>query len=176
MQTGHSLPGEVRRSATISADGQYRWSLYRGWDHGPVMCWVMLNPSTADGRHDDPTIRRCMGFARSWGYGAMSVVNLYALRATNPKALWQHHDPVGAKNDAELAFAAQTFPLIVMAWGAHGRQPRVAEATRILHRCYEHGAQLAALGWTKNGNPRHPLYVRGDTRPQPWYGEELAHG
>lgn len=174
IETGAWLPGEVHRSAAISADGQYRWSLQRGWGPGPVMCWVMLNPSTADGRDDDPTIRRCMGFARSWGCGSMSVVNLYALRATNPKDVWRHPDPVGPKNDAELTFAAQTFPLIVLAWGTNGREPRIAEATRILNRCYEHGGRLAVLGWTKN--PRHPLYMRADTRPQPWYGEELAHG
>lgn len=175
IKTGSWLRDEVHRSAAISADGQYRWSLARSWDNRPTMAWAMLNPSKADHRHDDPTIVRCMGFARAWGYGAMTVVNLYALRATNPKALWQHHDPIGPKNDAALAFVAQNFPLIVLAWGVNARPGRVAEAIHILHRCYDNGGQLAVLGWTKNDQPRHPLYMRGDTQPQPWYSEELNH-
>ena len=115
-----------------------------------------------------------MAFARAWGYGGISVVNLYGLRATDPKALWQHPDPVGPNNDAELAFVAEHWPLTVLAWGANARQPRVAEACRILHRTYDHGGQLAVLGWTKDDQPRHPLYLPADTRPQPFYGEELG--
>lgn len=174
IHTGAWMPGEIHRSAVITQDGQYRWSLQRQWDKGPMCAWVMLNPSIADAYTDDPTIRRCMNFARDWGYGGISVVNLYALRSTDPKALWQHPDPIGPHNDEELAFVAANCPLTVLAWGGNAPSSRAVAATDILHRTYEHdGHQLAVLGWTKNDQPRHPLYMRANTRPQPWYGEEL---
>lgn len=175
IHTGRWLPGEMHRIAVMSADGTYRWSLQRQWDNGPMIAWVMLNPSTADAYTDDPTIRRCIGFTRAWGYGGFTVVNLYALRSTDPKTLLKHPDPIGPDNDAELAFVADSplYPLIMLAWGARAPIERASAATKILHRCYDRGAQLATLGWTKGANPRHPLYVRGDTGPTPWYSDVL---
>lgn len=177
IHTGHWLPGEMHRSAVMTADGTYRWSLHRQWDAGPMIAWVMFNPSTADAYTDDPTIRRCISFTQAWGYGGFTVVNLYGLRSTDPKALRRHPDPVGPHNDAELEFVANNpdIPLIVLAWGARAPIERAKTATEILHRCYRRGGQLAVLGWTKGANPRHPLYVHGDTQPTPWYDEELAH-
>lgn len=177
IHTGLWLSGEIHRSAVMSSDGQYRWSLQRTWDTRPPMAWVMLNPSTADAYTDDPTIRRCMRFASNWGYGGMTVVNLYALRSTNPQNLWQHPDPIGPTNDESLRFVAEHYPLIVCAWGAKARQDRAIAAGAILWRCYEHGGQLASLGWTKTEwGPRHPLYVRAETLPVPFMGEELRSG
>lgn len=175
IHTGRWITGEMHRSAVLTADGTYRWSLQRQWDKRPMIAWVMLNPSTADAYTDDPTIRRCIAFTRSWGYGGFTVVNLYGLRSTDPKALLTHPDPIGPNNDAELAFIADgpVYPLIMLAWGARAPIERARDATEILHRCYDRGGQLATLGWTKGENPRHPLYIRGDTPPQPWYGEEL---
>lgn len=165
-------------SAVISECGTYRYRLTRIWDEAlPVLAWVMLNPSTADASTNDPTIRRCIAFAKAWGYGGIVVVNLYALRATDPKALWQHPDPIGPDNDEGLQFVAEHYPLIMCAWGANARQDRAEAVAAILWQCYEHGGQLATLGWTKTEwGPRHPLYVRADTRPIPFMDEELGSG
>src|SRR3954471_10304152 len=109
------------RGAHLSSDGVYRYTLSRLWDTDPVspeMVWVMLNPSTADAAVDDPTIRRCIGFARLWGYAGIRVVNLFALRAADPKALLAHQDPVGPDNDHWLrAVTGERFTMA--AWGSH---------------------------------------------------------
>jgi hypothetical protein len=151
------------RDAWISEDGRYRYRLKRTWipSTTPVV-FVMLNPSTADATVDDPTVRRCVAFAKAWGFGGMVVVNLYALRATNPKALWADPDPVGPYNDRELTAVAQSaaalqFPVIA-AWGANARPDRVA-AVRALPGM----SNLRCLGTTKGGAPKHPLYLRADS-------------
>ena len=158
------------RSAVISEDGRYRYQLTRFWDpsvHG--LAFVMLNPSTADGTEDDPTIRRCMRFARDLGFGGLHVVNLYAFRATKPADLWRAEQPVGPENDDYLrrtfvAAAAFGKPVIA-AWGANARPDRVAEVLDLpLAR-----QSLHHLGLTKAGAPRHPLYLRADAKPSPWH-------
>ncbi|MGH2490439.1 MAG: DUF1643 domain-containing protein [Candidatus Limnocylindria bacterium] len=122
----------------------------------------MLNPSTADDGADDPTIRRCMAFAREWGYGGLEVVNLFALRATDPRRLRRSRDPVGRENDAHIQAAAERAVAMVIAWGAHGPlRDRGSETLEILSP----RAQLLALGWTRAGEPRHPLYLRRDVQP-----------
>src|SRR5678809_1192361 len=123
----------VQRSAEISECGRYRWWLRRAWQlpwnpnvAGPpksngVCCFVMLNPSTADGMQDDPTIRRCMGFCRSWGYDTLSVRNLFPWRATDPKELVKaerNADIFGGHRGASELLAACTGNLLVAAWGA----------------------------------------------------------
>lgn len=129
--------------------------------------FVMLNPSTADADQDDPTIRRCIAFARAWGCGSLRVVNLYAWRATKPAELWTAADPVGPENDEYLEGAARfavtfRFPLIA-AWGANARPDRI-DAVRKLPGM----ERLEVLALTRGGHPRHPLYLRGDLMPQPW--------
>jgi hypothetical protein len=122
----------------------------------------MLNPSTADESADDPTIRRCIGFARGWGYGGLEVVNLFALRATDPRELRRSSDPIGLSNDAYLRDAAARAGAMVIAWGAHGVfRSRGAAALELLSP----RARLLALGWTNGGEPRHPLYLRRDVMP-----------
>src|SRR5262249_32293760 len=106
------------RGAVISGDGRYRYSLTRRWGRGPRALWIMLNPSRADREVDDPTIRRCIGFSGSWGYGAMEVVNLYALRTPEPRLLRRHPDPVGPENDGWITRASRRATEIVLAWGA----------------------------------------------------------
>lgn len=155
----------ISRFAMISPDGLYRYWLGRRWTEGPHMVFIMLNPSTADGRQDDPTIRRCMGFARREGCGAIEVINLYALRATKPIHLLDHPDPEGPDNC--LTWAQTLYPdgrggsgpkAVVAAWGAFD-DPDVPES-KALRGC---SAELMCLGTTKEGKPRHPLYVKGDT-------------
>jgi hypothetical protein len=128
-----------------------------------MCCFVMLNPSTADETTDDPTIRRCIGFATDWGHAALTVVNLYSLRATRPADLFASRARLGADDDRVLLEHAERADFVLAAWGAHGtRDGRGAEVMSLLAK-----AQLTvhALGLTKNGQPRHPLYARRAARP-----------
>jgi hypothetical protein len=156
-------------SAIISECGAYRYLLKRAADS---MCpmkstalFVMLNPSTANAELDDPTIRRCRGFARLWDCNGLAVANLYALRSTDPAGLWSHTDPVGPDNDAYLSTFARECGDVVCAWGANAKPERAAHVANILTHS---GARLWCLGTTKDGSPRHPLYVRGDQPLVEW--------
>ena len=140
-------------------DCTYRWSLWRSWNStgDPRVCtFVMLNPSTADGHRDDPTIRRCVGFARREGFTGIHVVNLFALRATNPKELKAAHDPVGSGNDCVILDAVRSSEFTVAAWGRHG--PLSGRDKAVLELL--EGYPIWCLGTTKKGQPRHPLPVR----------------
>lgn len=142
--------------ARLSDDTRHRYTLGRRWGDGPHAVFVMLNPSTADADQDDPTIRRCVAFARAWGLDGIHVVNLYAWRATQPADLWLAADPVGPENDYFLACAAAEaahsgLPIIA-AWGANARPERVAHVLTIRGM-----DRLTALGVTKDGAPKHPL-------------------
>jgi hypothetical protein len=124
----------------------------------------MLNPSTADEVRDDPTIRRCRGLAAAWGFGAVLVANLFALRATDPRALVRARRPIGAHNDEVLATAAARAAAIIVAWGNHGalagRDRAVADLLG--------GYRLRCVGINRSGAPRHPLYVPRDATPARW--------
>ncbi|MGD9544360.1 MAG: DUF1643 domain-containing protein [Methylocystis sp.] len=152
---------EIERTAAISRCRAYRYSLMRRWSDAPLLPFVMLNPSTADAVEDDPTIRRCIGLARREGAGGILVANLYALRSPSPQALWAVRDPIGPKNWRTLVgLAAQAIEQsapIICAWGAQARQDQTDRALRMFQSS---GARLACLGRTKEGAPRHPLYVR----------------
>jgi hypothetical protein len=157
--------GRLRCSASISPDGAYRWWLRRSWTHGGdgrCVCFVMLNPSTADAESDDPTVRRCLAYTQAWGFSTLSIRNLFALRATDPRALFAHPDPVGPRGDVELA-AARTADLVVCAWGAGAPLGRDNRALALLA-----GKPLHCLGLSKMGHPKHPLYLRADLQPTPW--------
>ena len=158
--------GQVERAAVISPCGRYRYALTRRWGTGAGVTWVMLNPSTADDAHDDATLRRVTAFSRAWGFSALTVVNLYALRATDPARLWQDPDPVGPDNDRHITRAAGCRELVA-AWGAHARADRVAAVLALLAAAPGTG-RLHALALTKSGQPRHPLYLRADQIPRPW--------
>jgi len=162
-----------RAEATI--DGAYRYDLARYWGDGIVDAkrarFVMLNPSTADAELDDPTIRRCIGFAKREGCDCLTVVNLYAYRATNPRAMLTADDPVGSRNDhflrAEIMGSVIFGGPLIVAWGANAGADRV-EAFRRMVR--EEDATAYALGITKAGQPKHPLYLPGDAPLIPWEG------
>lgn len=156
-------------AAEISPCGQYRYTLKRSPlspypDRGTAV-FCMLNPSTADATTDDPTIRRCRGFADYWGCNGIVVVNLYALRSTDPRGLWNHADPVGPDNDFWLRSVARDCGTVVCAWGANARPDRVRQVVELLRSV---GAQIRCLGQTKDGAPRHPLYIRADQQLVPW--------
>ncbi|MBX3452747.1 MAG: DUF1643 domain-containing protein [Planctomycetaceae bacterium] len=148
----------MRRSARFSTCTEYRYSLSRIWNPSlPRVLFIGLNPSTADDKCDDPTVRRCIGFARSWGFGELILVNLFAYRTTDPSGLTEVNDPIGPENDHWIAVEQSRADRVVAAWGNHGilvgRDKAVLEC---LDRVY-------CLGVTKTGCPRHPLYLSADT-------------
>jgi hypothetical protein len=195
----------VSKGARLSADGRYRYRLWREWRNHPApakwrwmededgtiavdgageplgtplsVLFIMLNPSTADAEVDDPTIRRCVGFAKTWGYDRMEVVNLFAYRTKDPRellALKGADDPVGPLNSSIItemiesrnAFFGSNIDRVICAWGNHGSHM---------------GQDETALGWlgdcpafalrtSKDGQPCHPLYLPGNLEPQPFFG------
>ncbi len=157
----------VEKGATLSEDGVYRYRLTRTWDSFyPPITWVMLNPSKADANVDDLTITKCIGFARRWGWGGIVVVNLFALRSTDPKALVGHPDPKGNDNDAFVHDAIIDQPVTVAAWGANPLA--IHEGHRWAQIVYRSGAQFSCLGVTASGAPRHPSRLGYDTPLVPY--------
>jgi hypothetical protein len=161
--------------ATFDPSRTYRFRLSRTWaPDAPVVTFVMLNPSTADAHRLDPTVRRCVGFARSRGFGGLEVVNLFAYRATDPSELFHCREPVGPGNDRAVLDAATGSGLVVAAWGnGGGHRGRGQEVAELLAG---RGVATCALGRTARGHPRHPLYVRADVRPVPWRGTTSERG
>ncbi|MGA8363618.1 MAG: DUF1643 domain-containing protein [Solirubrobacteraceae bacterium] len=154
-------------SALVSADGRFRLDLHRRWGDCSTVMWIMLNPSTADARCDDPTIRRCVSHSRRWGYGGLVVCNLYAIRCTDPRILDSLGDIIGVGNDEHISVLAASSDLILAAWGSkpnRGAYPDRAEF--VLDRLRAH--DLYAIGTCSNGEPRHPLYSRNDVLPELW--------
>jgi hypothetical protein len=150
--------------AIISADRKYRYKLVRSWasDSAPLI-WIMLNPSTADASRDDPTIRRCVSFAKGWGFGGVEIYNLFALRSNDPKRIELASDPIGPENDTWLKSALRTGGTVITAWGQCAtklRCQRASEVATMISR--KKRVRVVSLGFTKGGQPRHPLYVRGD--------------
>lgn len=143
-------------SARFSPCRTWRYTLERVWGSGEAAVFIGLNPSTADETEDDPTIRRCIGFAQSWGYDRLIMCNLYAYRSTDPKGLLATPDPVGPENDVALQVSAEGAGVVVAAWGVHGKPDRVGHVRGLL-------PDLLCLGHTKAGAPKHPLYLPKDT-------------
>ncbi len=160
-------PAYVHQGATFSPDRAYRYGLWRVWDEArPRVGFVMLNPSTADETKLDPTLRRVLGFAQAWGFGGFEVANIFALRSTDPKALYGAEDPVGPENDAQLdAFAARCAK-VVAGWGVHGRLLWRGDAVQ--RRFANAGRPLHVLKLSQGGHPMHPLYLPGALTPVPW--------
>ena len=159
-----------KSGATISACGQYRYHLWRVWcEEAPIMCFVCQNPSTADADADDPTIRRCIGFATRDGFGGISVRNVFALRATDERELLTHPDPYGPDNDDHLLAAGQRSLMtrLVVAWGNEFGGKRLREKY-VRAACILAPQGPYCLGTTKSGAPRHPLFLRADTELVHW--------
>ncbi len=153
----HAADGVVSE-AGYSGCGLYRYALTRTWDAAaPRIAFVMLNPSTASEVSDDPTLARCVRRAKDGGWGALRVCNLFALRATLPSRLKAHAAADGPENEAALASACRWADALVAAWGVHGAHlgqgPRTEAWLRGQTRTFLH------LGLTRDGHPKHPLYV-----------------
>lgn len=156
-------------TAELSPCRRYRYALWRTWDETlPRVMFIGLNPSTADETADDPTLRRTMDFARRWGFGGVGNGNLFAWRATDPRAMMAAADPVGPDNDRWLRRLAADAGLVVAAWGNHGvfqgRSAAVRDLLPVLH----------CLKLNASGEPAHPLYQRADTSPRPWSGVDAG--
>lgn len=168
-----SMRGDDNSGAIFSGEPEpvYRYVLWRRWREGDVgrVCFVMLNPSTADEQTNDATIRRCLGYANTWGYDGLTVCNLYGYRATDPRALRKIADPVGPDNDRILESYVRSAALVVCAWGAHG-EPRGAQISPHLVAWARN--PLHALGVTKLGAPRHPLRLAASLSAKPWMDAE----
>lgn len=151
-------------SAIISPCGKYRYFLERRLSDLPgVVTFVMLNPSTADAEIDDPTIRRCKAFAGLWGFGTLRVVNLFAYRATNPKELETALNPTGPANMDYVVGATDSASMVICAWGTKGNLFRTAD--NVVDQLRQRGIEMYALEITKDGFPKHPLYVSSEKKP-----------
>ncbi len=149
------------RGALLSDCGRYRYRLWRLWNRdAPVMTWVLLNPSTADASVDDPTLRKCIGFAKAHQHGGVILVNLFAWRATDPSELTGVADPVGPENDEHIRWAcgAPMLGTVVAGWGAEKCAERRARSALMIMRGPD-SRRVQCFGKSKNGHPRHPLYV-----------------
>lgn len=160
-----TLPGiepELTSGAEFSPCRQWRYTLWRFWEPEParLMAFVGLNPSTADETANDPTVTRCIGYARRWGFDGMFMLNAFAFRATQPRDMKAAADPNGPGNDEALQRISDQCELIVAAWGTHGAYlNRGQQVCRLLNR------PLHCLKQTKDGFPGHPLYLRRDAEP-----------
>jgi hypothetical protein len=153
------------KSAIFSPCRTWRYALERIWwpmdKH--VVAFIGLNPSTADETQDDPTVRRCLGYAKKWGYGSMVMLNIFAFRATDPRVMKAAADPMGPDNNAWITTVANRADLVVAAWGNDGvYRGRSREVVDLLHQA---GIELMCLRLTKQGEPWHPLYLPKNLQP-----------
>lgn len=159
--------GDAASVAVYSECERYRYLLTREWKPGGGrVLFVMLNPSTATEVQNDPTVERCERRARALGYGAFRVCNIFAWRDTDPRAMRAAADPVGPDNDEAILESCAWADAVICAWGTHGahldRGPAVERLIRATRQPMLH------LGLTRQGHPRHPLYIAYSAEPQPW--------
>ena len=154
-------------SAVFSLNSVYRYELCRRWLLGQgICCFLMLNPSTAGEKENDPTVTRCIDFAERWGYRGLSVGNIFALRSTDPSLIKTHQDPVGPENDLHLSWIIRACDLVVCAWGNDGKiSGRGARVRAMVERL---GKAPHVLRLNKDGSPAHPLYLPGILKPEKW--------
>lgn len=181
-------PAYIEQGATFNETRTHRYTLVRRWADGPMVLWIMLNPSTADETELDPTLRRCLGFTMDWikgydtKYGAFEVCNLYGFRSTHPRYLFHPRpifdnaldivgyepaptDPVGPENDAYILERAKCADLVMVGWGKNAKPERERKVAQMLA---DDHIQPHALRLIKNGSPEHPLYLPAALLPRPW--------
>lgn len=158
----HAVEGYTHSTATFARGGTHRYQLWRIWQPGPLCHFLMLNPSTADERQSDPTVTRCLNYAKAWSYGGLIVTNIFALRSTDPQQLYSNADPVGVDNDSFILDAQARCAVTVAAWGNHGKHMGRGEQVRALLEAPH------MLGLNATGTPKHPLYLKADLQPMRW--------
>jgi hypothetical protein len=168
MITRSHTKGDAPSTAIYSECERYRYALTRIWNpDARKALFVMLNPSTATEVQNDPTVERCERRARALGFGGFRVTNIFAWRDTDPRAMRRAADPVGPGNDAAILDGARWADRIICAWGTHGAHlGRGPEVEALLRGT---GLRLAHLGLTKDGHPKHPLYIAYSQEPQEWH-------
>ncbi|MEM8730291.1 MAG: DUF1643 domain-containing protein [Pseudomonadota bacterium] len=167
------MRGDAPSWATYSDCDRYRYALTRCWDPGgAALLYILLNPSKATEIDNDPTVERCERRARALGFGAFRVTNIFAWRDTDPRALRQAQAPVGPQNDEILRDSLASADLVIAGWGAHGAHRDRGSAVALLLKAS--GVPIHHLGLTKDGHPRHPLYIAYRHRPVLW--DTLAEG
>lgn len=160
--------GSPSSGAVFSDCERYRYRLWRVWDESkPKACFVMLNPSTATHEVLDPTVSRCKTRAETLGYGGLEVVNIFALRSTDPKELYRVSDPVGPENFSAISDAVLESDITICAWGGHGGLLEIGEAIggAISFFLPEKAHYLRI---NSDGSPAHPLYLPYSLQPTPW--------
>jgi hypothetical protein len=170
------LPPGVTGRAVFSGDGEYRYQLRREWNvTGRIAAFVGLNPSTAEGDVDDPTVRKCWRWAHAWGYGSLVMLNAFAYRATDPSMLGTVDDPFGPDNEAHLRAVAAEAQLIVAAWG-NSKYVKVFGMEERLTAMLTSGKTgvIHCLGTCRDGSPRHPLYLPNASEVSIWRMREAA--
>lgn len=159
---------DTSEGAKFSACRAYRYTLWRRWEPGcdtrQMVAFIGLNPSTADEAANDPTVTRCINYAKRWGFGGMVMLNIFAYRATDPRAMKLHPSPVGRDNDSALLQVSKAVGKVVCAWGTHGAYDGRGNDVRQMLS----GVELSHLGLTKDGFPKHPLYLKSDLEPVRW--------
>ncbi|MDP5273252.1 DUF1643 domain-containing protein [Chengkuizengella axinellae] len=145
--------------------GNFRYSLFRVWDDSKKKVgFLMLNPSKADEVEDDNTIRKCVHFAKSWGYGSLEVINLFAYRATYPTELKSVEDPVGSLNDIYIKKVVDRCDQVILAWGNRGSYlKRNEEVLKMIDP-----DKLYVLEMSLEGHPKHPLFLSSTLKPKPY--------
>lgn len=172
-------------SATFSKDRVYRYALERVLLYLTLQPWqpsfkftlctfIMLNPSTADASRNDPTVTRCIMRAQDLNAMQLTVLNLFALRSTDPLALYASTDPVGPDNDDMIRHVCRASDIIVCAWGTHGRLKGREQHVLSLLDEIGAGPRLRVLGLNKDGTPKHPLYVPAAVSLIPWNRSKSA--
>ncbi len=153
----------MKKDAKLSRCKNYRYVLSRVWDESlPYVNFIGLNPSIADAHIDDPTLRRCMAFARDWDYGGVYTTNLFAWRATDPAVMKQADDPIGPQNNRWIRKTANDAGIIIAAWGNHGSyRNRAAQVIDFLPNVF-------CLKVTSKQQPAHPLYMPKTQTPSPY--------
>lgn len=157
------------KGACLSNCNKYRYWLSRTWDNAkPQVVFVGLNPSTADDRIDDPTIKRCIAYGQSWGYGGFLMLNLFAYRSTDPEKLKKVQDPVGEQNNYWIKgmITNLSTPLIVACWGNGINDARFTNRTKEVTTLLKELGDIHCIQLNKaTGQPAHPLYLKADLRP-----------
>ena len=171
------IQGCSAADARFSKCGTWRYWLMREWEpdnyKGKVI-FIMCNPSTADHRVNDPTVAKCVRYAKDWGFGGLFVLNIFALKSTDPKLLYTHENPVGDENDEHIRETIELNALrdlpgslrVICAWGTHGALKN--RGKQVKNMLDEMGIRAHALKLTKDGHPQHPLYIPKDQQPFWW--------
>lgn len=154
-------------SAVLSSCRRYRYSLTRIWNNQlPKLMFIMLNPSTADETNNDPTIRRCIRYAKEWGYGGLYVCNLFSYRATKPLDLLNTEEPIGEENYMYIKQIAEQVDKVICAWGNKHIVKKILTHQNPLELLDFISSKLYCIELSKDGTPKHPLYLKAHLLPK----------